>query len=401
MNFTQALKVAYESLKINKIRSALTIIGIIIGVASVITLVALTQGADIMIQNQLISLGGKSLYINPGKWGVGIQKDAIKLTNQDVKSIQQIPVVEYAIPILNIESQVVWNNRSWVTSIVGTSPGFVHFNDWYPVSGVFFNKEDVLNLENVCVLGKTIVDNLFKDKEDPIGKVIRIGKNPFRVIGVMSTLGQTTSGRDQDDIVIIPYSTFQKQIIMATGVNKIFVLVKSPNDLQSAESQIRTLLIQTHNIDKEREDTFYIKSQVGIVEQIFSVSSIMGILLGSVAFISLIVGGIGIMNIMLVSVRERTREIGIRMAVGAKEKDILVQFLVESVFLSLIGGLLGIALGVIGSKIATYLTGWPNIISVEAVVLAFGSAAIIGIFFGVYPARKASKLEPVEALRSE
>lgn len=400
MNFTQVLQVSYEAIKRNKIRSALTTIGIIIGVASVISLIALTQGADMMIKEQLTSLGGKSLYVNPGKWGVGIQKNAITLTKRDVEAIQDIPVVEYAIPILNIEKQVVWNNRSWFTSIVGTSPEFVYVNDWYPDKGVFFNKKDVLNIENVCVLGKTVANNLFKD-EVPIGKAIRIGKSSFRVIGVMSTLGQTTSGRDQDDIVLIPYSTFQKQIIMANGVGKIYVLVKSTDQLQSAELQISTLLRQTHNIENKREDTFYIKSQVGIVDQIFSISTIMGILLGSVASISLIVGGIGIMNIMLVSVRERTREIGIRMSVGAKEKDILVQFLVEAVVLSLIGGLFGIALGTTVSKIATYFTGWPNIISIEAVVLAFGFAALIGIFFGVYPARKASRLEPVEALRSE
>jgi len=400
INLLTVIRVSLRALKINKVRSALTTLGIIIGIAAVISLVALTQGADFMIKEQLTSLGGKSLYVFPGKWGVGTPTDVIRLTNKDVQSIEMLNVVDYAIPILDLPSQVVWDNKSWFTALVGTSPNFVYINDWYPDKGVFFNKKDVSNIENVCVLGQSVVNNLFKN-QNPLGKSIRIGKSSFKVIGVMSSLGQTTSGRDQDDLVIIPYSTFQKRVIGANRVDKIFVSVNNPEQLQIAETQIHQLIRQRHNFMEGKEDTFYIKSQFGIVKKILTISNIMGILLGSIASISLIVGGIGIMNIMLVSVSERTREIGIRMAVGAKQKDIRLQFLVEAIFLSLAGGLIGVVFGIIVSKLASSFTGWPSIISLEAILVAFGFAALIGIFFGIYPAWKASKLNPIEALRYE
>jgi len=400
INLLTVIRVSLTALRINKVRSALTTLGIIIGIAAVISLVALTQGADLMIKEQLTSLGGKSLYVFPGKWGVGTPTDVIRLTNNDVQSIEMLNVVDYSIPILDLPSQVVWDNKSWFTALVGTSPNFVYINDWYPDKGVFFNKKDVSNIENVCVLGQSVVNNLFKN-QNPLGKSIRIGKSSFKVIGVMSSLGQTTSGRDQDDLVIIPYSTFQKRVIGANRVDKIFVSVNNPEQLQIAETQIHQLIRQRHNFAEGKEDTFYIKSQFGIVKKILTISNIMGILLGSIASISLIVGGIGIMNIMLVSVSERTREIGIRMAVGAKQKDIRLQFLVEAIFLSLAGGLIGVVFGIIISKLASSFTGWPSIISLEAILVAFGFAALIGIFFGIYPAWKASKLNPIEALRYE
>ncbi|MGI9535200.1 MAG: ABC transporter permease [Thermodesulfobacteriota bacterium] len=399
-NLLTVLKVSFRALKTNKIRSALTTLGIIIGVAAVISLIALTQGADQMINQQLTSLGGKSLFVNPGKWDVGVQKDAINLTNNDVTAIEEIPVVKYASPILDFGDKIIWGNKSWYTAIVGTSPDFVFINDWYPDQGVFFNTDDVQNIAQVCVIGKTVANNVFRNT-NPIGKSLRIGSSSFKVIGILSTLGQTTSGRDQDDLVVIPYTTYQKRIIGSNSVDKIFVSVKSPENLQAAEVQIRDLLRERHNIGTGEDDSFYIKSQFGIVQKIFSISSIMGILLGSIASISLIVGGIGIMNIMLVSVGERTKEIGIRMAVGAREKDILAQFLTEAIVLSLAGGVIGTILGILVSKIATSLTGWPSIISIEAIMMAFGFSATIGIFFGIYPARKASKLNPIEALRYE
>ena len=400
MNFPAAVRVSYRAIKSNKIRSMLTTLGIIIGVAAVISLVALTQGANKMIEEQLTSLGGKSLFINPGKRGVGVQENAITLTDEDAKAIEKLESVRYVSPMLDATEQVIWGNRNSFSVVVGTSPDFVFINDWYTDRGVYFNQEDIDKAENVCVLGKTVVRNLFGYR-DPIGKTVRIGENSFRVIGVMTGLGQTTGGRDQDDIVLIPYTTFQKRILGTNSLDTISVSINNPDDIPATESQIKMLLRNRHNLNADQEDNFYIKSQVGVIERIFTISEIMTILLGSIASISLIVGGIGIMNIMLVSVGERTKEIGIRMAVGAKEKDIMIQFLIEAILLSLTGGLIGIAVGISGSKIATSFTGWDSVISPESVLLSFGFAAVIGIFFGIYPARKASKLDPIEALRYE
>ncbi len=400
MNFLAALKVSYRAIRTNKIRSILTTLGIIIGVAAVISLVALTQGANRMIEEQLTSLGGKSLIINPGKRGVGVQDSTISLTADDAEAIRKLGIVKYVSPMLDSPEQVVWGNRDWFTVVVGTSPDFVFINDWYPDAGVFFNNEDVASMQNVCVLGRTVVSNLFGYR-DPVGETVRIGKNSFRVIGVMASLGQTSGGRDQDDVALIPYTTFQKRILGTNTLETISVSVNSPGDIPGAESQITLLLRERHKIGKDEEDNFYIRSQFGVIQRIFSISNIMTILLGSIASISLVVGGIGIMNIMLVSVGERTKEIGIRMAVGAKEKDIMVQFLIEAVMLSLTGGLIGIAVGIIGSEVASSFTGWKTVISPESVLLSFCFAALIGIFFGIYPAKKASKLDPIEALRYE
>jgi putative ABC transport system permease protein len=399
MNILAALKVSYRALRTNKIRSILTTLGIIIGVAAVISLVALTQGADTMIEEQLTSLGGKSFFVNTGKQGAGVEQSAIELTAEDAEDIRKLDIVKYVAPMIDNPEQVVSGNRNWFTLVVGTSPDFVYINDWFPETGVFFNYKDVANTENVCVLGRTVMTNLF-GYGDPVGKNVRIGKNSFRVIGVMSPLGQTSSGKDQDDVLLIPYTTFQKRILGTNTIESISVSVGSPADIQKAESDVKQLLGEKRKLGKD-DDSFYIKSQVAIIQRIFNISNIMTILLGSIASISLIVGGIGIMNIMLVSVGERTKEIGIRIAVGAKEKDILTQFLIEAVMLSLTGGLIGILAGIVGSVVASSFTGWKVVVSPESVLLSFGFAALIGIFFGIYPARKASKLDPIDALRYE
>ncbi|MFI5323479.1 MAG: ABC transporter permease [Thermodesulfobacteriota bacterium] len=400
MNILAALKVSYRAIKTNKIRSILTTLGIIIGVAAVISLVALTQGASRVIEEQLTSLGGKSFFINPGKEGVGGKENAIELTAEDAEAIRKLDIVQYVSPTIDSAEQVIWGSRNWITIVVGTSPDFVYINDWFPETGVFFNYNDVKNTENVCVLGKTVVSNLFGYR-DPVGQTVRIGKNSFRVIGVMSLLGQTASGKDQDDVALIPYTTFQKRILGRNTLESISVSVTSPADMQKAESRIDLLLREKHNLGKDDEDAFYIKSQVAIIQRIFNISNIMTVLLGSIASISLIVGGIGIMNVMLVSVGERTKEIGIRMAVGAKGKDIMTQFLIEAVMLSLTGGFIGIVAGILGSLIASSLAGWKVVVTPESVMLSFGFAALIGVFFGIYPAKKASNLDPIEALRYE
>lgn len=403
MNPWVAFRVSYRALQKNKIRSILTTLGIIIGVAAVITMVAITQGAKRLIEEQLVSLGGNSLIINPGRRagsGVTGGSSGITLTAEDAAAIKKLGMVNYASPTLDTTEWITWSNRNWFTTIVGASPDFTFINDWFPERGSFFTEEDIIDAERVCVIGRTVAHNLF-GYQNPVGETVRIGKNSFKVIGVLSSIGQTPGGKDQDDVVIIPYTTVQKRIMGVTYVENISVSVRNQEDIPYVEAQITQLLRERHQIRPGMEDGFYIKTQQNIIERIFTISRIMTILLGSIASISLIVGGIGIMNIMFVSVTERIKEIGIRMAVGAKERDILIQFLIEAVLLSLIGGLMGIVLGIGGVKTASIFTGWPTLISLSSILIAFGFAAIIGIFFGLYPARKASKLDPIEALRYE
>jgi putative ABC transport system permease protein len=402
MNIWVGIRISYRALKKNRVRSILTTLGIIIGIAAVITMVAITQGAKELIEQQLTNLGGKSLIINPGKrTGSGVTStETIKLTEGDAEAIKKLNTVTHVSPILDTTGYVVWSNRSWFTAIVGTSPDFVFINDWFPERGNYFTEEDIKNAERVCVLGKTVASRIF-GYQNPIGKTVRIEDISFRVIGVMSSLGQTPGGKDQDDIVLVPYTTLQKRVMGIEYVENISVSVRTPEDIPFAEVQITKLLRERHALNSSREDGFYIKTQLNIIERILTISKIMTILLGSIASISLIVGGIGIMNIMLVSVTERTKEIGIRMAVGAKEKDILLQFLIEAVLLSIAGGVLGIMVGVIGSKLSSLLTNWPVFISPLSILISFCFAAAIGIFFGLYPARKASKLNPIDALRYE
>ncbi len=404
MNPWAAFKISYKTLKKNKVRSVLTTLGIIIGVASVITMIALTQGAKATIEAQITSLGGNSLVIDAGsktRSGVSMGSGWVyTLTAKDAEAIRQLPMVTYVSPTLKTGGQVVWGNRNWFTAIVGASPDFVPINDWFPESGNFFIQEDVLNAERVCVLGKSVALNLF-GYQNPVGETVRIGNNSFRVIGVLSSKGQTPGGSDQDDIVVIPYTTLQKRLTGDMPLGKIIVAVKTQKDVPIAQAQITQLLRERHQIRPGMQDDFSIKTQVDITRRIFTVSKVMTILLGSIASISLVVGGIGIMNIMLVSVTERTKEIGIRISVGAREKDILIQFLIEALVLSLTGGLIGIAVGIVGSKVASFFTQWPTLVSFDSILLAFSFAAIVGIFFGLYPAKKASKLDPIEALRYE
>lgn len=404
MNLILALKVSYDAVISNKLRSVLTTLGIIIGVAAVITLVALTQGAKTIIEEQLTNLGGNSLIVNYGKRaGTGIvTRSNIKspLTAADADAIRDLSIVRFASPIIDTAATVVSGNRNWFTTLVGVSTDFININDWFPDQGNFFNNGDVLSDARVCVVGKTVANKLF-GYQNPTGKSVRIGNNSFKVIGVMSPIGQTPSGKDQDDVILMPYTTLQKRITGISHVENISVSVKNSADVPLAQTKITQLLRERHKIGPDMVDDFYVKTQLSIIERIFTISKIMTILLGSIASISLIVGGIGIMNIMLVSVRERTREIGIRMAVGAKEGDILIQFLVEAVLISIAGGLIGIIMGIAGSKISSAFTGWPGVISFGSILIAFGFAAIVGIFSGIYPARKASKLDPIEALRYE
>jgi putative ABC transport system permease protein len=402
MNLWVASKIAYKALRSYKVRSILTTLGIIIGVAAVITMMALTQGAKLMIEENLTGLGGNSLIVNAGKRarsGTTLNLNEEKpLMPGDADAIRGLSIVKQVSEIIDTAEQVTSGKMNWFTTIVGVSPEFTYINDWFPDRGSFFNNQDVRNAELVCVIGTTVASKLFGN-QDPVGQAIRIGNFSYKVIGVMNAIGQTPSGEDQDDLVLIPYTTVQKRIMGIPYIENISVSVGSKEDIPLAQLEITKTLRNRRNLDEDMENDFYINTQLIHIERIFTISKIMTVLLGSIASISLIVGGIGIMNIMLVSVKERTREIGIRMAVGAKERDILIQFMIEAVLLSVIGGLIGVILGISASMISSSFTNWPSVVSATSILLSFGFAAVVGIFFGIYPARKASRLDPIESLR--
>ena len=405
MRYLQILKVAYRALTRNKMRSSLTMLGIIIGVGAVIAMVAIGQGAKKMIDAQVSSLGDNLLTVFSGShFHRGVRSAAgtvTNLTDEDAQAIlENCPAVTRVTPRVRTGAQIIAGNLNWNASVEGYAPDFVYIRSWPVASGSFFTDQDVRGATKVCVLGQTIVDELFAG-QDPVGEIIRINKLPFRVLGVLAPKGDNAFGRDQDDIVIVPYTTAQKKLIGITHVQYIMASAVDRSQIDVAENQITQLLRQRHKIPPGEEDDFRVRSQLDIASVAGSTSKIMTILLAAIASVSLIVGGIGIMNIMLVSVTERTREIGLRMAVGAKGRDILVQFLVESVVLCLAGGLIGILIGVLSSKVISGVLNWPTFVSIPAVALAFFFAAFVGIFFGFYPARKASLLDPIEALRYE
>ena len=404
MNPLLSIDISYRAIRSNKVRSFLTTLGIIIGVAAVISLVSITGGAKNMIEGQLASLGANSLVVNSGKRtksGKTVVTGNIKpLTGKDVDAIGSLEAVKYVSAISNTTANVVSGNRNVLTAVIGVGEDFIFINDWFPERGTFFNELDVRETALVCVLGKTVKENLFGSL-DPVGKSVRIGKYTYRVIGVMSPIGPTPSGKDQDDIILLPYTSVQKRLLGSKSLNRITVFVDPAYELGYAKAEIEKTLRRQHGIKEGMDDDFFVRTQQTQINTIKNVSRILTVLLGSIASISLIVGGIGIMNIMLVSVGERTREIGIRLAVGAKEKNILVQFLIESVLLSLVGGAIGTAVGILVSKLASALTGWPTQISLMAILVAFLFSAMVGIVFGIYPARKAAALNPIEALRYE
>lgn len=403
MNFTSLLKNSFRQLIKNKLRSTLTSIGIIIGVAAVILSVSITNSAKILVETQFLSLGGKSLIVNKGtrtKSGK-VKKDfKIDFNINDVNAIKKLEIIENASPVSDVAEYVKYKDTSHLSAIVGVSVDFFYVNNWFPVEGSLFTDRDVAGSENVCLIGRTVSNRLF-GYINPIGKKIKILNTNYEVLGVLSTIGQTSSGRDQDDAVIIPYSSYHKKIIGSNEIENISASVTSPEDIAIAEQQVTRLLRERHNVNKNQVNGFHIKTQLFVIDRIMTVSRIMTILLGSIASISLIVGGIGIMNIMLVSVIERTKEIGIRMAVGAKQKDIMIHFVIEALMLSIIGGSAGILLGIGMLKIASTLTNMQTFVSTSAILIAFLFSAVVGVFFGYYPAKKASRLNPIEALRYE
>lgn len=405
-----SVRIALRALRVNKLRSGLTMLGVIIGVAAVIAMVAVGSGAEQRISEQIRSIGSNLIIVLSGSTTSGGIRlghgTLLTLTEDDAKAIAlEVPSVLTVAPSIRGMAQVVHGNLNWSTGIYGATPEFQEAREWAVVSGRFFNQEDVDGATKVALLGQTVVRNLFGEA-DPVGQIVRIKKVPFTVIGVLGEKGQSTWGQDQDDVIIIPISTAKKRVLgvsqaNARAVGAISVKVRSPEAMPEAEVAIRDLLRQRHRLQPYQDDDFTIRNLSEILAAREASTRVMSLLLAAIASVSLLVGGIGIMNIMLVSVTERTREIGIRMAVGARGRDILAQFLIEAVTLALIGGFLGIALGIGGSLLISTIAGWSTLITWGAVLLAFGFSAAVGVFFGYYPARKAALLDPIEALRYE
>jgi len=399
------LRIALRALGRNKLRSFLTMLGIIIGVGAVIAMVAIGEGAKATIRSQIASLGTNVLIVLPGtsvQGGVRTGSGGVNtLVDSDAKAMmQELPSVAFASPALRRPEQVVAGNLNWSTLAQGVAPEFEHIRDWQVAEGRFLHEGDMESAAKVAVVGQTVVDQLFGN-DDPIDSVLRIRNIPFRVVGVLAPKGQSSQGTDQDDTVMIPYTTMQKRLMRITWVQSIVVSAVSAERVQEAQEQISLLLRQRHRIGPDREDDFTIRNLSDIAEAASASARVMAVLLGSVASISLLVGGIGIMNIMLVSVTERTREIGIRMAVGARSRDIMFQFLVEAVVMAASGGLIGIFLGIGSSMLLNRVAQWPTLISPEIVAVAFFFSGAVGVFFGFYPAQKAAHLDPIDALRYE
>ena len=400
------LKAALRSIARNKVRSFLTTLGIIIGVAAVIAMVAIGQGATAMVQQQIASMGTNLIMVMPGssgrggvKWGAG---SITTLVPEDATAIKEdCPAAAEVASAVRGGAQCVFGDQNWNTSFQGTTPSYLAVRAWVLESGNMFTDMDVRVANKVCVIGKTVVTNLFLGS-DPIGQTMRIKKMPFKVVGVLAARGQNAFGQDQDDVILVPVTTAQKKMLGITYLNMIFVSAKSPDLITMAQDQITSLLRQRHKLSQRDDLDFILRSQTDLAQTASETSKIMTILLAGVASVSLVVGGIGIMNIMLVSVTERTREIGIRRAIGARRWDILLQFLVESVILSVMGGIIGVFTGIfVGKVVIPYLLGWPTLIPPLWVVVAFLFSLVVGVFFGFYPARKASLLNPIDALRYE
>lgn len=406
--FLASIRIALKALLVNKMRSGLTMLGIIIGVGAVIAMIAIGSGAKARIEEQISSMGANILIVMSGsstsggiRFGAGTVPT---LTVDDAKAISsEISGVRYVSPTITGVAQVVFGNQNWSTIIHGTVPEILLIREWQLSSGRPFTQQDLDGATKVCILGKTVVENLFGGM-DPVGQIIRIKKIPFMVIGVLSPKGQTTWGQDQDDIIFVPLTTAQRHLFgmqFPGMVRSITVQANGPEILKELEERITELLRQRHRIQPGQDNDFTVRNLTEIMSSAQESAKVMSLLLGAIASISLIVGGIGIMNIMLVSVTERTREIGIRMAVGAKRRDILLQFLIESLVLSLVGGAIGIGIGIVGTIILSNLTKWPTLFSIKSILLAFLFSGSVGVFFGFYPARKASMLNPIDALRYE
>lgn len=406
MNYTNLFKIALKALANNKMRAFLTMLGIIIGVGSVITMIALGQGTQKSIQAEISGMGSNIIMVHPGgERRGGVRLDPSEMQTLKTKNYETLKnecmYVAAISPYVTASGQLVCGNNNYPSSVTGTGTEYLEIRQLNIEDGTMFTEADIKASSKVCVIGKTIVDNLFPDGNDPIGKTIRYNQVPLKVIGVLESKGYNSMGMDQDDIVLAPYSTVMKRMLAVTHFNGIFASALSEDMTDYATSEIRTILRREHKLKDSDEDDFTIRTQQELSEMLNTTTNLLTTLLACIAGISLLVGGIGIMNIMYVSVTERTREIGLRMSVGARGIDILVQFLIEAVLISVTGGIIGILLGCTACLAVKFIAQWPVYIQIWSVILSFAVCTVTGVFFGWYPARKAANLDPIDALRYE
>ncbi len=406
MNFANLFKIALRALNTNKFRGFLTMLGIIIGVASVITMLAIGQGSKQSIRSQISEMGSNMLMIHPGSMRMGgVRQDASSMQSlkiEDYKAIvNKSRYVAAVSPSVTSSGQAIYSSNNTPTTLYGVNPDYLEIRKYKVSEGDVFSEQDIKTFAKVCLIGKTVSDNLFPNGESPLGRYIRFNKTPFKIIGILESKGYNSMGMDQDDLLIAPYTTVQKRVLAINYLQGIYASAINEEMSPKAVEEIEEILRFNHKIKEGADDNFEVRSQEELTSMLTSTTDLMTLLLSCIAGISLLVGGIGIMNIMYVSVTERTREIGLRMSIGAKGKDILMQFLIEAILLSFVGGIIGIFLGVSVTFIVKFAAGWPVLIQPWSVLLSFAVCSLTGIFFGWYPAKKAASLDPIEAIRYE
>ncbi|HVW12752.1 MAG TPA: ABC transporter permease [Mucilaginibacter sp.] len=406
MNFFNLFRIAYKALQRNKLRAFLTMLGIIIGVAAVIAMVAIGQGSKQSIHDQLSAMGSNMITILPASnlaGGARIAGSSFQtLTSKDIAALKRnAQYLTEISPSVSARGQAINGSLNWPTQMAGVAPEYLDIRKLTLRDGVAFTNDDIQTSAKVCLIGQTVIDNIFPNGENPVGKVIRFNKIPFKIIGILNPKGNNAFGQDQDDILIAPYTTVQKRILATIYYQNIYASAESEQVTDEAVDEMTRILRTSHRLRGNEENDFQVRTQAELINTLSSTSGLLTVLLTVIAGISLVIGGIGIMNIMYVSVTERTREIGLRMSIGARSKDIMMQFLMEAILISITGGIIGVLLGILSTQVVTMTLKWPTIISQSSVLLSFVVCALTGIFFGYYPAQKAARLDPIEALRYE